>query len=128
MGWLPDGTIDYFGSEKFTVSYGDTSKEGTPCIHGIKEGSTRLVQKGVWCPAPGITRTFDNMGNVLDLYYINTPVGSVVRKELINGIEAYRAWFDSQGRLIRDQRGNLTRKFEAGKWKVFDNGIFLHEY
>jgi hypothetical protein len=93
----------------------------------LSTGARQILQQGEARPLPGLEVFFDKETKIERTYAV-TATGTRLRRETVNGVESYRAWFDETGQIIRDKRGEFERRLVDGKYVVLKGNEVVREY
>ena len=103
----------------------------TPQISIMNKYSPEIIHKATYWDG-STEKVLQANGSVFTKNYFFTPQGRKLRKSTIDdaGITEilYRAHYDNDGNLIRDQKGEFTRKFIDGKFHVYKNNKLIRKY
>ncbi len=115
------------------ISYFDLNHKNDPLyqpaisLTDTRSNTTDVFQVGIHEVQPMLLRKFTE-SETHDTYYLKTPRGVVVRREVLNGVESYKAYFDVTGNVIRDERNGFIRLLKNGKYYVYKDGKLLNQY
>lgn len=131
--WDENGYIARHNDILYSVD--DQSGElKTPTISQIIDGREKILVKGTKFE-DGILRKFSNQVGIESEYWgIVANGGVLVRKvtkrdhEGAFEVELYRGSFDDRGRLLRDNAGGWTRRYESGRYNVYLDGKLVRSY
>lgn len=80
----------------------------------------------------GYKKTMDLKGALTEEYFVDTPIGYQLRKKTLtkNGQveQVYRAYFDGNGHLLKDQYKDFTRVYKNNRIYVYKNEKLIRKY
>lgn len=125
--WDEAGALRNVGAD--TLIYEDLRPRGPnswPLITLEGPGEPKVLQRGEY-RIPGYSLNYSPSERI-ERYYLETPSGQRLRREVVNGVDAYRAWFGTSGEITRDIRGEFERIKAGDVYIIKKGGVEVSRY